>query len=122
MSEQLFLAFSAFFLDMHKEKQAGDKCGMFTHLPVQSCRHCDDSSRFIVDGEHVGGRTLRVLRQNLVTQHPIRRSGVVFVNRRHGHHKRPCGRMQIILFHLYISFVLFRKEKDDESVGDLSGT
>lgn len=63
-----------------------------THLSVQPCRHCDDSSCFIVDGEHVGGWTFRVLRQDLVAQHPIRCFGVIFVDGRHRHNKRPCGR------------------------------
>lgn len=61
------------------------------HLSVQACCHCYDASCFIVDGEHVGSRTLRVLRHDLVTQHPICCFGVIFVNRCYCHNKCSYG-------------------------------
>lgn len=67
-------------------KRHNERTGM-SHLSVQAGRHCDDSSCFIVDGKHVGGRTFGILRQDLVAQHPVRRFGVVFVDRRDCHNK-----------------------------------
>ena len=64
---------------------------MVSHLSVQACSHCNDASCFIVDGEHIGGRTLGVLRQDLVTQHPVCSFGVIFVHRRHSHNKCSYG-------------------------------
>lgn len=61
------------------------------HLSVQACRHRNDASRLVVDGEHIGRRALWILRQDLVTQYPIRCFGVVFVNRCHRHNKCSYG-------------------------------
>lgn len=66
--------------------------GWKPHLSVQACSHCDDASSLIVDGVHVGGWTLWVLRQDFVAQHPVCCFGVIFVNRCDRHYKGPYER------------------------------
>lgn len=71
-----------------KEKKSAE------YLSVQACSHCNNASSFIVDGEHVGGWTLWILRQDLVTEHAICCFGVVFVNRSYRHNKGSFGRQK----------------------------
>lgn len=92
---------------------------MCTHLSVQARCHCDDASRFIVDGEHIGGWTFRVLRQDLVSQHPICCFGVIFVDSRHCHNERPCGirkqRQDANIFYFIYLFRPFLGESKDKT-------
>ena len=60
------------------------------YLSVKTGCHCDDAPCLVVDGEHVGGRALRILGEDLVAQHSVGRLVVVLVHRGDGHDKRAC--------------------------------
>lgn len=102
-------------------KQKGGGC--VKHLSVQACRHRNDASRLIVDGEHVGGWTLGVLSQDLVTQHPISCFRVVFVNSCDGHNKCSCGMktQYLRVISRYVSSSLLDDEKHEQVNGNGGG-
>lgn len=63
---------------------------MHTHLSIEACCHRDDVTSLVVNGEHVGGGALGVLREDLVSQHPIGSFWIILVHRCHCHHKGSC--------------------------------
>lgn len=60
-----------------------------THLPVKQFvgDDGDNVASFRVNVEHVGGRLVRRLPDDVVAQRGVVRAGVVRVQRRHGHHR-----------------------------------
>lgn len=61
-----------------------------THLSIKASCHSDDVTGLVVNGKHIGGGALRILRQDFVSQHPISSFWVILINCCHSHHEGAC--------------------------------